>query len=52
MYWLKESRLYAHRLQINANAEDEAGIGDELGIMGVREPGFRILTHEMGVKER
>jgi DNA excision repair protein ERCC-4 len=39
-------------MQINARGEDEAGIGDELGIMGVREPGFRILTYEMGVKER
>ncbi|KLT38478.1 hypothetical protein CC85DRAFT_281064 [Cutaneotrichosporon oleaginosum] len=37
---------------INARPEDEAGIGDELSIMGVREPGLRILTYEMGVKER
>lgn len=39
-------------LVINARPEDEAGIGDELGIMGVRDPGFRILTYEMSVKER
>lgn len=38
--------------QINAHPEDEAGMGDELSIMGVREPGLRILTYEMGVKER
>ncbi|KAL1410200.1 DNA repair protein RAD16 [Vanrija albida] len=37
---------------INANPGDEAGIGDELGIMGVREPGFRILTYEMSTKDR
>ncbi|BEJ11286.1 hypothetical protein CspHIS471_0107080 [Cutaneotrichosporon sp. HIS471] len=37
---------------INAHPEDEAGMGDELSIMSVREPGLRILTYEMGVKER
>jgi len=31
---------------------DEAGIGDELGIMGVRDPGFRVLTYEMTVQQR
>lgn len=39
-------------LVINARPEDEAGIGDELGIMGVRDPGFRILTYEMSISER
>lgn len=39
-------------LVINARPEDEAGIGDELGTMGVRDPGFRILTYEMSVNDR
>ena len=39
-------------MQVNASPADEAGIGDELGIMGVRSPGFRVLTHEMSVDKR
>jgi DNA excision repair protein ERCC-4 len=39
-------------LVVNATPSDEAGIGDELGIMGVRDPGFRILTYEMSVDKR
>ncbi|EIW69128.1 hypothetical protein TREMEDRAFT_62855 [Tremella mesenterica DSM 1558] len=39
-------------LVVNATPADEAGIGDELGIMGVRDPGFRILTYEMSIRER
>lgn len=38
--------------QVNATPSDEAGIGDELGIMGVRDPGFRILTYEMSITQR
>lgn len=38
--------------QVNASPADEAGIGDELGIMGVRDPGFRILTYEMPITQR
>lgn len=37
---------------VNATPADEAGIGDELGIMGVRSPGFRVLTHELSVDKR
>jgi DNA excision repair protein ERCC-4 len=39
-------------LQVNATPQDEAGIGDELGIMGVRDPGFRIMTYEMSIQQR
>jgi hypothetical protein len=39
-------------IQVNATPQDEAGIGDELGIMGVRDPGFRIMTYEMSVQQR
>jgi DNA excision repair protein ERCC-4 len=39
-------------LVVNATPADEAGIGDELGIMGVRSPGFRVLTHELSVDKR
>jgi hypothetical protein len=44
----------SHRLgiQVNATPSDEAGIGDELGIMGVRDPGFRVLTYEMSIAQR
>nr|ODN98611.1 DNA excision repair protein ERCC-4 [Cryptococcus depauperatus CBS 7855] len=39
-------------LVVGATPADEAGIGDELGIMGVRDPGFRVVGYEMSVKER
>ncbi|WVR04063.1 hypothetical protein IAU60_001062 [Kwoniella sp. DSM 27419] len=39
-------------LVVGATPADEAGIGDELGIMGVRDPGFRVVGYEMTVKER
>jgi DNA excision repair protein ERCC-4 len=38
--------------KVNASPSDEAGIGDELGIMGVRDPGFRVLNFEMSVTQR
>lgn len=38
--------------KVNATPSDEAGIGDELGIMGVRDPGFRVLNFEMSVTQR
>jgi hypothetical protein len=41
-----------HADQVNATPSDEAGIGDELGIMGVRDPGFRVLTYEMSIAQR
>ena len=30
---------------MNATPTDEAGIGDELGTMGVRDPGLRVLNY-------
>ncbi|WVQ62983.1 uncharacterized protein L199_001132 [Kwoniella botswanensis] len=39
-------------LVVGTTPADEAGIGDELGIMGVRDPGFRVVGYEMNVKER
>ncbi|KAG8807434.1 hypothetical protein FRC17_004460, partial [Serendipita sp. 399] len=39
-------------LLLNATPSEEAGIGDELGIMGCRKPGLRIVTFEMGSKDR
>ncbi|WVQ73869.1 hypothetical protein IAR50_003450 [Cryptococcus sp. DSM 104548] len=39
-------------LVVGATPADEAGIGDELGIMGVRDPGFKVVGYEMHVKER
>ncbi|KAG9025430.1 hypothetical protein FS842_005255, partial [Serendipita sp. 407] len=39
-------------LLLNATPSEESGIGDELGIMGCRRPGLRIVTFEMGSKER
>ena len=37
---------------VNATPSEETGIGDELNIMGCRKPGLRIVTHEMGSKDR
>ncbi|CED82579.1 Structure-specific endonuclease ERCC1-XPF, catalytic component XPF/ERCC4 [Phaffia rhodozyma] len=39
-------------LLINASPDEENGIGELLGIMGVRKPGLRKITHEMPSKER
>ncbi|ODN80790.1 hypothetical protein L202_02941 [Cryptococcus amylolentus CBS 6039] len=39
-------------LVVGATPADEAGIGDELGIMGVRDPGFKVVGYEMHAKER
>ncbi|KDQ09302.1 hypothetical protein BOTBODRAFT_164970 [Botryobasidium botryosum FD-172 SS1] len=39
-------------LLVNARPEEEAGMGEELGIMGVRRPGLRIVGYEMGKRER
>lgn len=38
--------------QINASPDEENGIGELLGSMGVRKPGLRKITHEMLTKER
>ncbi|KAF8580272.1 hypothetical protein K439DRAFT_1415468 [Ramaria rubella] len=37
---------------VNATAEEEAGIGEELGVMGCRKPGLRIVGYEMPRKDR
>jgi DNA excision repair protein ERCC-4 len=39
-------------LLVNASADEEAAIGEELGIMGCRKPGLRSLGYEMGKKDR
>jgi len=55
-WWCVEQKGISDRawakVQVNATPADEAGIGDELGIMGVRSPGFRVLTHELSVDKR
>ncbi|KAG9001898.1 hypothetical protein FRB94_004430 [Tulasnella sp. JGI-2019a] len=39
-------------LLVNAAPEEEMGIGSELGVMGVRNPGLRIVDYEMTNKNR
>ncbi|KAG5637597.1 hypothetical protein H0H81_003988 [Sphagnurus paluster] len=39
-------------LLINATPEEESEIGEELGLMGCRKPGLRVLGYETGSKER
>ncbi|KAJ7088830.1 hypothetical protein B0H15DRAFT_840898 [Mycena belliarum] len=39
-------------LLVNATAEEESEIGEELGIMGCRRPGLRVVGFETGSKER
>lgn len=39
-------------LLVNASSEEEAAIGEELGIMGCRKPGLRAVSYEMGKKDR
>ena len=39
-------------LLVNATQDEEIGIGEELGIMGCRQPGLRIVDYEMGRKDR
>ena len=38
-------------LLVNASDEEDA-IGEELGVMGCRKPGLRVVGFEMGKKER
>lgn len=40
------------RQQVNAAPDEEAGIGELLGTMGVRRPGMRIVDFALGAKER
>ncbi|KAH8077748.1 hypothetical protein BXZ70DRAFT_695271 [Cristinia sonorae] len=37
---------------VNASQEEESAIGEELGIMGCRQPGLRIVAFETGKKDR
>ncbi|TCD61999.1 hypothetical protein EIP91_007639 [Steccherinum ochraceum] len=39
-------------LLVNASQEEESAIGEELGIMGCRQPGLRIVAFETGRKDR
>ncbi|KAF8639006.1 hypothetical protein AX17_001785 [Amanita inopinata Kibby_2008] len=39
-------------LLVNATQEEEYGIGEELNIMGCRNPGLRVIGYETGSKER
>jgi DNA excision repair protein ERCC-4 len=39
-------------LLVNASSDEEAAIGEELGIMGCRKPGLRSVGYEMGKKDR
>jgi hypothetical protein len=39
-------------LLINASQEEELGIGEQLGLLGCRSPGLRIVGYEMPKKER
>ncbi|KAI6043131.1 hypothetical protein EDC04DRAFT_2962374 [Pisolithus marmoratus] len=39
-------------LLVNATPEEEAAIGEELGIMGCRKPGLRVIGYEMGKRDR
>ncbi|KAJ7616307.1 hypothetical protein DFH06DRAFT_1239050 [Mycena polygramma] len=39
-------------LLVNATAEEESEIGEELGLMGCRKPGLRIVGYETGSKDR
>ncbi|TDL21605.1 hypothetical protein BD410DRAFT_815247 [Rickenella mellea] len=39
-------------LLVNATSEEEASIGEDLGVMGCRKPGLRVVSYEMGKKDR
>jgi DNA excision repair protein ERCC-4 len=39
-------------LLVNASQEEEFEIGEELGIMGCRKPGLRVVAYETGSKDR
>ncbi|KAF8201952.1 hypothetical protein K438DRAFT_1821001 [Mycena galopus ATCC 62051] len=39
-------------LLVNATPEEESEIGEELGIMGCRRPGLRVVGYEIGSKDR
>jgi DNA excision repair protein ERCC-4 len=37
---------------INVSSDEDSAIGAELGLMGCRNPGLRIVGYEMGRRER
>ncbi|KAG9125509.1 hypothetical protein FRC07_007311 [Ceratobasidium sp. 392] len=39
-------------LLINCDPDEDTAIGEQLGVMGARHPGLRILDYEMGSKDR
>ena len=39
-------------LLVNAASEEEAAIGEQLGVLGCRNPGLRVVGYEMGPKDR
>ena len=39
-------------LLVNTSSEEEAAIGEELGVMGCRNPGLRIVGFETNKKDR
>lgn len=39
-------------LLVNASQEEESAIGEELGTMGVRKPGLRVVGYDTGKKDR
>jgi DNA excision repair protein ERCC-4 len=39
-------------LLVNATPEEETEIGEELGIMGCRKPGLRVVGYETGSRDR
>lgn len=39
-------------LLVNATQEEEPAIGEELGTMGCRKPGLRVVGYEIGKKGR
>lgn len=39
-------------LLVNATSEEETAIGEELGIIGCRRPGLRVVGYETPSKER
>jgi len=39
-------------LLVNASQEEESAIGEELGLMGCRKPGLRVVGYEVTSKDR
>lgn len=39
-------------LLVNAPPEEEAAIGEDLGVMGCRHPGLRVIGYELGKRDR